>query len=305
MDHMASSSYNDSHYHYGSRADSRLTNSGGRITTAPLTQQERNYYQEREREILSDPFGRRSRRSTIDLEDQRKDEELRKRAKKVWSARPSWHPVTILEWMLSRKSLMAVLGAIFLACLLVAALLTFFLWPRPVDVTFVEIEHDKNPQPYRVVTREGGIHLRVHSWLLVDVRNKNYFGAKVKKSQVIANWKKLDGTVEMFGGSIVDAESILASRQTLRMRLPVTIEYMGTPQTDPIYVDFLERCFVPEGKGTIGMEWEVQVMTEAKGVERTGLVKVERDLVCPIGRDMIGDALKQLQIDPKTLLSKK
>jgi hypothetical protein len=269
-----------------------------------LTQQERDYYQEREKEILSDPFGRRSRRSTIDLEDQRKDEELRKRARKIWSGRPAWHPVAVLEWMLSKKSLMVVFAAILLACLLAAGLLTFFLWPRAVDVVFVDIEHDKNSQPYRVVPREGGVHLRVHSWLHVDVRNKNYFGAKVKKSQVIANWKMLGGRLEMFGGSIVDAESNLASRETLRLRLPVTIEYMGAPQTDPIYSDFLERCLVPEGKGTIGLQWEVQVTTEAKGVERTGLVNVERDLVCPIGRDMIGDALKQLNIDPKTLTKK-
>lgn len=295
-------SFHDSQYHYGSQADASRSNE--RLTTAPMTAQEQAYY--REREFLADPFDRRSRRSTVDLEEARKDEELRKRAKKAWG-RPAWHPITVvqgtIDYLASSKLLLAVLAICFVLGLAIAGLLTYFLWPRAVSIKFVDLEHDKTPNPYRVIPREGGVHLRLQSWILVDVRNPNYFPALIKKSQVVANWMTVDGRREMFGGSITDAEVALKKRETYRLRLPVTIEYMGAPESDPIYSDFLERCYVGDeidGR-RIGLEWDVQVTTEAKGLERTGVILVERTMACPIGKDMIEAALGQLSIDPAAL----
>jgi hypothetical protein len=273
-----------------------------------MTAQEQAYY--REREFLADPFERRSRRSTIDLEDARKDEELRKRAKKAWG-RPSWHPVTVIQgtidYLANSRLLLAVLAGCFLLGLCIAGLLTYFLWPRAVSIKLIDIEHDKTPNPYRVIPREGGVHLRVQSWILVDVRNPNFFPARIRKSQVVANWMTVDGKREMFGGSITDAEVQLKKRQTHRLRLPVTIEYMGSPESDPIYADFLERCYVADetDKRMIGLEWDVQVTTEAKGLERTGVILVERSMACPIGKDMIESSLKQLGIDGAALKRRK
>jgi len=215
-----------------------------------------------------------------------------------------WHPMTVIQGTVDSLSgnriLLAIVAGIFLLGLVLAGTLTFLLWPRSVSISFVDLEHDTSPQPYRPIPSAGGIHLRVQSWINVDVRNPNFFGAKIKSSQVIASWMTQAGRKEMFGGSIIDTETLLKKREVLRLRLPVTIEYMGLPMSDPIYGDFLERCyFRSEGKGgEIALEWEVQVVTEAKGVERTGVITVDRTMACPIGHDMIEAALGKLGVDP-------
>jgi hypothetical protein len=212
-----------------------------------------------------------------------------------------------IDYLSQSKLLLGILAMCFVVGLGIAALLTYFLWPRAVSIKFVDLEHDKTPNPYRLVPREGGVHLRLQSWILVDVRNPNYFPASIKKSQVVANWMTVGGKKEMFGGSITDAVVQLKKRETHRLRLPVTIEYMGSPLDDPIYSDFLERCYLADdgGRREIEMAWDVQVTTEAKGVEKTGVILVERSMACPMSPPNIEDALKNLQINPASLRKRK
>lgn len=239
---------------------------------------------------------RRSRRPTAPSQNE-DDWELRKRAKKVWGRSP-YHPKTILQgtwdYVSSRRVLLIALGAILAAVLLVGGLVTFFVWPRAVSIRFLDIDHDQNPEPYRLVPKEQGVHLRVHSWVNVEVHNPNFFEARIKKSSVIANWVMFDGRKDMFGGSIIDEERTLKKREKYRLRLPITIEYMGSPKEDPIYGDFLERCYDGYGDGNIYLNFQIEVTTLAKDIERTGILMVDRSMACPMGKDQIKKALDAL-----------
>lgn len=254
-------------------------------------QEQAHYFYEDEQQQQAQ---RRSRRPTID----KREQELRKRANKVWGRSP-YHPLAVLEgtwsYVSQRRILLWVLVGVLATTVLAGMLVGFLVWPRAVTVKFVSIEHDQSPSPYRVIPREKGVHVRVQSWVNVQVRNPNFSPATIKRSTVTANWVSMDGREDMFGGSTTDAESTVGKRQTVDLRLPITIEYMGSPDTDPLYVDFIERCYEAKGDGKIYLNFKIEVTTEAKQKERTGVLLIDRSMNCPMGRDQIKKVLRALQ----------
>lgn len=195
----------------------------------------------------------------------------------------------------TRRTCVYVVGLVLGLMLIVGVIVGFLVWPRAPTVRFLDIEHDSSPEPYRLLPKQHGVRVRVQSWVQVEAVNPNYFlPARIKKSSVLANWVMFDGAREMFGGSIIDEERVLKPREKAILRLPITIEYFGTATGDPIYKDFVERCYEGYGDGTIQLGFVVEITTEAKQIQRTGVITVERSMACPMGRDQIKRILDEL-----------
>lgn len=234
-----------------------------------------------------------------DPRDRKRRDELRKRSNKDWGGRSAWHPLSCLEsfWLAvtQRSRWIYILGLILVLALVTGGIVGFFLWPRALSIKFVDIEHDANPEPYRLIPRQHGVRLRLQSWVRVEVTNPNFvFPAKIKKSSVLANWIMFDGREEMFGGSIIDEERVVGKREKAQLRLPITIEYFGTPKDDPIYMDFLERCYEGYGDGTIQLKFLVEITTEAKEIKKTGIINIDRSMACPMGKEQIKKIMDRL-----------
>jgi hypothetical protein len=239
---------------------------------------------------------RRARQGKAERET---DLELAKKQRRAFGQRPKWHPMGWIE-SAGRATLLVVGGTLVMG-LLVALLMTWIFWPRAVHLDFVSVEHDSNPKPYLLLPQSHTVHLRVNSWITVALRNPNFSPALVKRSQVTLWWERKDGRREMFGGTVIDEEAELARRGDLEWKLPVTIEYEGNPKDDPIYEDFVDRCFndqQPEaaehGDGRIYLVFEVEVTTEAREKERVGRIEVTRSMMCPMGPKQIQEAFDTL-----------
>ncbi len=287
---VSAATFHDSDIHYGNHADEYADNRSREYNnsrSAYLEPHEQPYY----------PSAGRSRRATREMEE---DSQLQKKSQRIWGRSP-YHPISIAQGMRDTLTASKLRISIFVCILaligITIGLIMFMVLPRPVSIKFIDIEHDENPEPYRVVPREQGVHLRVQSWVLVEVRNPNFFPAKIKKSQVTANWIMSDGHKEMFGGSITDEERLLKKREKYQLRLPITIEYMGNPERDPIYSDYISRCYFDE-KGpsdrNIYLNFEIVITTEAKEINREGIIFVDRQMACPMGKDTIKKTLDQL-----------
>lgn len=239
---------------------------------------------------------RRARQSKAERET---DLELAKKQRRAFGQRPKWHPMGWIEG--AGRAALLVVGGTLLLGLLAAILMTWIFWPRAVHLDFVSVEHDSNPKPYVLLPQSHTVHLRVNSWITVALSNPNFSPALVKKSQVTLWWERKDGRREMFGGTVIDEEMALARRGAMEWKLPVTIEYEGNPQDDPIYEDFVDRCFNDQqpdaeehGDGRIYLVFEVEVTTEAREKERVGRIEVSRSMLCPMGPRQIQEVFDTL-----------
>lgn len=242
------------------------------------------------------------------------DIELAKKGRRAFRRRKSWHPIALLETA-SRTTLLIIAGSV-VAGLILAILLTFLLWPRACRLEFLGVDHDTNAKPYFLLPAEKSVHLQVNSQVRVRVSNANFVPALIKKSQVTLYWVRKDGAREMFGGTVIDEETVLPKRSHHDISLPLTIAYSGNPREDPIYEDFVERCFTDvqageeedgsyraaEGDGLIYLSFEIEVTTQLSrsgsakkpAKERTGRMEVVRTMGCPMGPSQIQDIFDTL-----------
>lgn len=230
------------------------------------------------------------------------DLELAKKQRKAFGERPWWHPMVLIES--AGRTTLLIVGAFLFVGLIVAILLTWIFWPRAIHLGFVNVEHDTNPKPYLLLPQSQSVHVRLNSWITVYLSNPNFSPATIKKSQVTLWWERKDGRREMFGGTVIDEERKLGRREDLQWKLPVTIEYEGNPKDDPIFEDFVERCFTDEqaegderGDGRIYMIFEVEMLTEAREKERVSRLEVARSMYCPMGPKQIQEVFDTLFSD--------
>lgn len=152
--------------------------------------------------------------------------------------------------------------------LLISIILIFFLFPRSISITVMDIKPAGQEQ-YKFYTANGKMGILSDSHFVCRVTNSNYLPLRIRQASIHAYWVVSDSERVFFGnGSMEDAR--VAPRSFNEVKVPLMIDYMGDPRSDAIFQDYLGRCAGPEKRSVeLQLALNFRLRNGAVGVQRS------------------------------------